>query len=365
MFNYMTQSLSPSLTSMSVNTIISGSVTLTGLNIGSGSPKVVLTNKDTGVVTLVTPTSFNSTSVGFTVPNVESGSYNVKVRIDPIGETNGLLLTIQASITGVSPSSLSTNGGKVTISGRGLPSAWPNSNFVLKIMSNGKFIQPVVLGASSTALTLSLPSISNSFIFAISITPPVGSVLTASVTGLATATPILTLTSASLTTPGSNNFIFTKPNLATVNPSYVEAYSLFGNGQIYNVSIPTQTISGTFTFACVLPGGLFGFRFYYTQYGFATCTDTVTITISQPTIPSLVSSYNGGSFAITGTGLSPSAVVNINGFKTTLANITSSSAVATIPPFVSSLTQNQYQFDSPKTVAKNQYTIISDTAISN
>lgn len=88
-FTYIDQATSPSLSSMSTNAITTGTINLTGKNLNlGGSPKVILTNKKTAKVTTVVPTSATDTSVSFTVPNVEAGAYDVKVRSDPIGETN-------------------------------------------------------------------------------------------------------------------------------------------------------------------------------------------------------------------------------------------------------------------------------------
>lgn len=84
-FTYLDASVSPKLNSMSTNTIIYGSITLTGVNLNQGTPVVVLTNKDTSLTTTVTPSSANASSITFNVPNLETGSYNVKARLDPMG----------------------------------------------------------------------------------------------------------------------------------------------------------------------------------------------------------------------------------------------------------------------------------------
>jgi hypothetical protein len=80
LFNYISSASSPTLTSMSVNIIASGSVTLIGTNLNLSPPVVVLTNTLTGVVTIANTTSSSVTSVTFLVPSVESGPYNVVVR---------------------------------------------------------------------------------------------------------------------------------------------------------------------------------------------------------------------------------------------------------------------------------------------
>ena len=68
---------------------------------------VVVSNTATKITTVVTPISSTSTQVVFAVPAVESGTYNVRVRSDPIGETNGYTVKVNAQMTGASPGSVS------------------------------------------------------------------------------------------------------------------------------------------------------------------------------------------------------------------------------------------------------------------
>lgn len=141
----------------------------------------------------------------------------------------------------------------------------------------------------------------------------------------------------------------------------MEVYSQFNPSEVYNISIPTHTPTATILFTCTLPGGLFAFRFYYTQYGYAICSDTQSITIPRPSLPaSLLSSYKGSYFAITGTGLSPSATLTVNGLSTTLADISSSAATASVPAFVTTLPQDTFALTSPSKVSKKQFSIVSD-----
>lgn len=144
-FNYLPTTSSPELTSISSSIVTSGSVTLFGRDLDSSVPVVVLTNKLTGNVTVVSADSYTNTEVVFTVPSIESGSYNCKARIDPIGETNAFLLEIKSSLTGATPSSISTQGGIVKISGKNLPSFWPNPNFSVFITKSGSAVELTVL----------------------------------------------------------------------------------------------------------------------------------------------------------------------------------------------------------------------------
>lgn len=85
-FSYNVASSSPSLTSISTTWATAGDITLMGTNLNAGSsPIVVLKNQLTNAITLVTPKTSSATSVVFTLPSVESGPYDVKVRSDPVG----------------------------------------------------------------------------------------------------------------------------------------------------------------------------------------------------------------------------------------------------------------------------------------
>jgi hypothetical protein len=140
-FTFLPKENSPELLTISSNSITSGIITLNGLRFQLGSSiKVSFTNKITGKITVVNPNEHidennatvveaNSTQVNVTVPSVEAGLYGVRVRVDPLGETYPMTLTINPTITGVAAPSLSVNGGVVKIQGKGFPEKWPNQHY--------------------------------------------------------------------------------------------------------------------------------------------------------------------------------------------------------------------------------------------
>lgn len=361
-FSYIDSSLSPKLTSMSVNSISSGSVTLTGSNFNLGTPVVVLTHKNTSLVNVVTPTSTTATSITFTMPSVQSGWYDVKVRIDPAGESNGYLLQVTTAITTRTPSTISTSGARVTISGSGLPNGWPNTLYSLRITHNSAIIQPTIFSATPSAFVVALPSSNSGDVFNVSLTTPTGGTLSSVFTSATANTPVLALTSPSTVASGSVSLTFSQSNLRTVVPNFVEIYSLYNSQEVLNGTI-TSTTSGTVEVTATLTGGKYGFRFFFASYGLGSCASSLSATISsQPTSPAITASYNGGSFILTGNGLSKSGTVKINGVRTTLVNVTSTNAVAIIPPFITSETQTAFSLAAPKKLTNNDFSIISDTA---
>lgn len=123
-YTYMPLDASPNITSLSTTvTVTSGKGTLliTGnrLNAVAGA-KVILENRLTAVITIATVNAVTPTTVNFTLPNVQAGIYWVRVRLDPIGETNSLLLNLSASLNSTAIDA-STGGGAFILKGYGLP----------------------------------------------------------------------------------------------------------------------------------------------------------------------------------------------------------------------------------------------------
>lgn len=266
------------------------------------------------------------------------------MRNDPIGESNGYLLNITATLTSASPSILSINGATVVLTGNGFPTTWPNSLFTLKILANNKpesFVQPVAMNISSTSFSIDLPASANGTKFYIYLTTPLGTILATSVYSDNQYTPSIAIATSSPSVAGLINFNFTQSNLQSAVPTKVEIYSLYNSDEFYSVT-GSSHITGSIAFTYTLTGGKYGFRFYFASYGWAVCSSTVSLTTTAPTIPAISSSYNGGVVDLSGSGISKSGTIKVNGFKTRLQKVTSTGAEVVIPPFASVLTQQRY-----------------------
>ena len=316
---------------------------------------------NTSKVTTVTPTSSSDVSVSFTLPDVEAGFYDVKVRADPIGETNSYILVVYAQIIAKTPASISTQGGKFTITGTGLPETWPNPYWILTYSKNKVFAQFEVLSTSPTAIVFNIPACSDKDLFNATFRSPTNNVIGMTLTALAASTPAISLTTSASAAAGSISFSFTQTTLTTAIPSYVEVFSTYNPSESYKFNVTAS--AGTVQFTATLAGGKYSFRFFYSSYGWSNCPSTVTVTIASPTAPSLLqSSYNGGSFVLSGANLSPSGTVKINGVKTKLTNINANSATASISPFVTANTQTKFGLAEPTKLTRDQYQIFSDNA---
>jgi len=267
---------------------------------------------------------------------------------------------VNAIITSSSPTTISTEGGDVTIVGAGLPASWPNDNYRLNISSKGVLADAKIISCTPKSLTFTLPKGSDGTSYSFSLTTPLNQVLSTTITQTTTATPTITLTSASSVSTGNNTIVLTQGNLNNTIPQIVTLHSLYGDNEIITV-VPFTASSGTITFSVVLTAGSYGFKIYFNAYGWASCTSNLLVTTTKFTINPIITSYNGGSFTLTGNGISKSGTIKINGIKTNLGTVTNSSAVATIPPFVTPLSQSTYNLKTADLLALNQFSIISDT----
>lgn len=157
---YSDKPSSPTLTSLNAGIVTSGmgSLTLNGNNfnvIPSADVKVIFENTLTKTKTVVAATSVTATSAVATIPNLQGGYYNVRVRLDPIGETNSLELNMQTSVAATALTG-SVKGGRAIITGTGLPAAWPSKMFSIKVLANTFYEDPVVLSATTGQLELSI-----------------------------------------------------------------------------------------------------------------------------------------------------------------------------------------------------------------
>lgn len=147
-FTYNALDVSPVLRTISSASVVSGTgtLTLTGINLAS-SAQIVLQNNLTGDKYFPTVNSASSTSVNFTMPNIQAGVYAVRARVDPAGETNSLYLKVNASFTSASFGG-STQGPSMKLTGTGLPASWPPQLFTVVITLNSIPIKLDVLTAT-------------------------------------------------------------------------------------------------------------------------------------------------------------------------------------------------------------------------
>lgn len=69
---------------------------------------------------VLSPVSTSGNSISVNVPSIQAGYYKVKARLDPVGDTNAIEVTVKGAVSATSMS-ISIKGGKIAINGLGLP----------------------------------------------------------------------------------------------------------------------------------------------------------------------------------------------------------------------------------------------------
>jgi hypothetical protein len=200
-----------------------GSFTLTGSNlnaVAAADVKVIFENTITHVKTTVVPTSVTSTSIAVPVPSLEGGYYNVRARLDPVGETNSLDINIQTSV-GNTALSMSVKGGRAIITGTGLPAQWPSKMFSLKLLTNTFYDNPVVLSCNTGQIELAIPEGNNNQVSTITLTNPLDQKFTITLTQLNGGTPKLSATTTSPQASGSVSVQLNRTTYGTLNPTSI------------------------------------------------------------------------------------------------------------------------------------------------
>ncbi len=367
-FTFLSEDTSPLLQNISSAAMAAGTLTLTGQRFTVGaSTKVSLTNKITGVVTVVTPTSFNETSAIITLPAIESGIYAVKARSDPIGESFFITLTINMNIAGVSASSLSINGGLVKITGTGFPSKWPNNYYNRMAFATGTRNLPInIASISTTEIVLKVPTGITGRSYTFSLTTPMGVIKSMSFSQSSTATPKVNLVSTAAILPNTPTTInLNRTVLPTIIPEILQLYSLTNSLFIYNVSTWVEN-STQLSFNVTLNSGKYGFTLFDDLYGWYSVTSTTFLSVSKSptayTVTPISTSFNGGVVTVTGDNIGDGATITVNGYKGNVLSRTASSAVFNVPQLVTPSTQTLFKMAKNKTISLGDKTKWGDTA---
>lgn len=318
------------------------------------NPKVSLTNKITGKVTVVTPSSANATELVITLPALEAGIYAVRARVDPIGESNMSLLTVNMNINGVSAGSISIHGGNIKILGTGFPSTWPNDHYNRMALNISTRNLPLnILSISTTQIVLKVPAGLNGRSYTFSLTTPMAVTKSTGFSQQNSATPNISYVGTPVIAPNTQTLItLNQTNTASatikaVVPELVQIYSLSNPSVAFNVPTFTNSTS-VITFNVTLNSGMYGFRLFDEIYGWynssgallnVTQSNTTTYTTSDPVTPT---SFNGGVVNITGDYIGDGAVITVNGFKSTVLSRTEKYAIFNVPTLVTPSTQTAF-----------------------
>ena len=140
----------------------------------------------------------NATSITIIFPNVESGIYSVRVRSDPVGESNSLIVTVSFKFNALTPTQYSINGGKVTLTGTGFPETWPNKHYNRLAFAIGSRNLPLTIESMTPGqIVLNVPKGPSNCQYSFSVTNPMGLTKSVSFIQHNDATPNVNLISTS------------------------------------------------------------------------------------------------------------------------------------------------------------------------
>lgn len=360
-FMYNSAASSPMLTKISTATATIGSITVNGTNILNGACGVSLTSQANSSLVFATTATCSSTGAVFNVPaTVPSGNYYVKVRND-IGESNGLALQVNWA-PGIPSydSGGSVMGNIVTFtSGSGYPATLGNGFNILVSIGGNNVAVNIISCCTNNGVTLALPPSSPTKGIKITFNGPVNSYPTTYMTDNS-LTPSITAPTTTFT-PGANTITFTRSDSINKPITSLKLISAVDPTNIINITSFPNTGS-TYTFTATLNSGSYNIQ-ALTDYGYCKVTNPINVGLSNGiTGASIISSYAGGVYTITGNNLSPTSYIMANGFKGTVNTYSSTAVIYNIPAFITPDTQAAFKLGKVAQIDSSTFSYSSDIA---
>lgn len=154
----------------------------------------------------------------------------VRARIDPIGESNAIALTINHNIATASGSSYSANGAQVKITGSGFPSTWPNKHYnKISLVTGVKSLPLDIVSMTPTQIVLNLPRapLNSGRTYTFTIVNSMGTSKSIGLSQSASTTPTVNLVSSAIVAPNTvTNVILSRTNMNTTYPEIIQLYSV-------------------------------------------------------------------------------------------------------------------------------------------
>jgi hypothetical protein len=119
--------------------------------------------------------------------------------------------------------------------------------------------------------------------------------------------------------------------------------------------------NATTTFEATLNAGSYKLLVNTSPYGYIAINSTIDITLPSNVVANNQRvSFNGGTFTISASNLSPVSFITVNGFKGKITDYTSSAATYSVPALVTPLTQSTFNLVSVDLLPSSQFTFFSD-----
>lgn len=361
-FTYNAAATSSTLTKISASSAGSINITLNGTNLLNGACGVSLTSQANSSLVFATSATCTSTSAVFKVPaTVPSGNYYIKVRND-VGESNGLALKVNWV-----PGIPSYNGGGsvmgniVTFSmGSGYPSELGSGFNVLVNIGGNNVAVNIISCCTNNVFSLALPPSPPTKPITIYFNGPVGSYSTTYISDNS-MTPSIVAPSTTFT-PGVNTVAFTRNDTINLPITSLKLVSAVDSTNIITIASFTTISVTSYSFTTTLSSGSYNIL-ALTDYGYCKVSNPISVGLAASvTGASIISSYAGGVYTITGNNLSPSSYIMVNGFKGTVNTYTSTAVTYNIPPFVTTDSQNAFKLGKVAQIDSSTFVYSSDKA---
>ena len=327
---------SPTVTSITSSAAAEANVTIQGSGFGVTLGNVVLSFNDV----MATVISVSDAEIIATMPSVQGMEANVALYISDRGNSNEIQsITNTLTVTSVQPLQVSPGGGIITIYGSGFVDT-DTITFGSIPCSN-----PVV---SDTSLTCILSADTNTSIKPLYLR-------TFACTSLSTC-GVAQVSSLAFSISSSSSFLEISGSFPpSISTSSVQV-------TLSSYSCPVASISST-TINCTpdAPPGTYSISVYIQGYGYNSGSATAVIALTTASINTLTCSYQGGCLLqIAGTGLHESVAVTICNNTCTLVEALGNSYTCTVPPLVTTYSQQNFNIQSaPLLIANTSFAIIA------
>ncbi len=124
--------------------------------------------------------------------------------------------------------------------------------------------------------------------------------------------------------------------------------------------VSSSNASSLYTFTTTLNSGSYRIL-AITKYGYCKVNNVINVSLATGvTATSIISSFAGGLFTITGNNLSPSSYITVNSFVGKIVTYTSSAVTYNVPAFVTASSQSTFKLKKVDLIDSSSFTLSSD-----
>lgn len=254
----------------------------------------------------------------------------------------------------------SIKGGSIWLKGYGLPQTWPSKLFTL-IITTGSPAIPIpyqVVSTSSSIMEITVPEGLNNQSYSLSLNNPTNQTVSATFKQTTASTPTLQVLNTLPLASGSKLVRLNRTTLSSVTPASISIYNILNPAN--SINIPSLSYNGTvIEFTINLNAGKYGFKAWFVDYGWADSAQITVAATTAYTAPSVQTSLFGGKITVSGSDISPDAVLKVGGFVGKVIEKRATEADFQIPPLIVPDVVTQYP-----SLAQEQ-TVVPATIISD